>query len=393
MSTNSKLSFDDTSVAFAYKSNGELKKAQWLFKMINSNLLTKIGTFLTINGMRLRLPLKPIIKPTIYQQFCGGETLNDCALTVNKLWEYGAQSCLDYGVEAKENEEEFDKGTAELIRALDFAAAHDHIPVISIKLTGIGKFALLEKVQNGEPLSEEEVIAFGNLKNRLFRLCRRGKEKNTAIFIDAEESWIQDTIDDLADKMMAQFNTEKCVVYNTFQLYRHDRLEFLKQSYQKAQEGNYILGAKLVRGAYMEKERERAEEMNYPSPIQPDKSSTDKDYAAALEYCFDRYEDIAFCAATHNEENCYQLAQLVEQHQVDKKHPHINFSQLYGMSDHISFNLSHAGFNMAKYVPYGPVKDVIPYLMRRAKENTSISGQMSRELSLITKEVKRRKSS
>ena len=227
----------------------------------------------------------------------------------------------------------------------------------------------------------------------MFRVCRRGKEKNTAIFIDAEESWIQDPIDELADKMMAQFNTEKCVVYNTFQMYRHDRLDFLKASYQKAKEGNYILGAKLVRGAYVDKERDRAEEMNYEDPILPDKASTDRDYDDGLEFCVNRYQDLALCAATHNEASCYKLVKWVEEKGIDKKHPHINFSQLYGMSDHISFNLAQAGYNMVKYVPYGPVKEVIPYLMRRAKENTSISGQMSRELTLISKEIKRRKKS
>lgn len=385
--------FDNTEIAFQYRNNGDLKQAQFLFKSMGSPLLTKIGLTVTNWAINWNLPVKGLIKKTIFKQFCGGETMEEAAATANVLGKYGVGVILDYGVEGKEGEAEFDKAVPEFIRAIKYASSQKNIPFISIKITGFARFALLEKIHAGGTLTTDEQAEWQRVRQRIYDICGAASRYRVMVLVDAEESWIQQPVDDLTDDMMEAFNKEEAYIFNTFQMYRHDRLVFLKQSYEKAAQKDYILGAKLVRGAYMEKERKRATEMGYPSPIQPNKESTDKDYDEAVDFCLSHLinDHIAVFIGTHNENSCLKAAAYMEQHHIPANTNKVYFSQLYGMSDNISFNLAHAGYHVAKYLPYGPVKDVIPYLMRRAQENTSVAGQTGRELSLINKEMKRRK--
>ncbi len=384
--------FDNTEIAFQYRSNKDLKKARFLFSSMSSPLLTNIGMRATKIAMGLHLPIKGIIKQTIFNQFCGGETIDEAAGTANMLSKYGIGIILDYGVEGKEGEAEFDKAVPEFIKAIKYAASQKNIPFISIKITGFARFSLLEKIHSGLTLNEAETSEYQRVKQRIYDICGAAANYNIMVLIDAEESWIQQPVDDLADAMMEAFNKDgELIVFNTFQMYRHDRLAFLKQSYEKAKAGKYTLGAKLVRGAYMEKERRRALEMQYTSPIQIDKTSTDTDYDNGVLFCLERLGEIALFIGTHNEKSCLAAAAYMQNNNIPSTHPHVYFSQLYGMSDNISFNLAHQGYHVAKYLPYGPVEDVIPYLMRRAQENTSVKGQTGRELSLINKEMKRRR--
>jgi proline dehydrogenase len=338
-----------------------------------------------------KLPVKGLIKSTLFDQFCGGETMEEAAATAAVIGKYGIGTILDYGVEGKESEEDFDKAVPEFIKAIKYAASGRNIPFISLKITGFAYFALLEKKHAGQPLSAEEQAAWQRVFDRINYICKAAAEHNIMVLVDAEESWIQHPVDELTNAMMERYNKKRAIVYNTFQLYRHDRLEYLKVSYEEAQAKGYLLGAKLVRGAYMEKERARAAQMGYPSPIQPNKEATDKDYDAAALYCLERLEGLALFVGTHNEASCLKVAKYMLDHKIDAHTDRVYFSQLYGMSDNISFNLAHEGYHVAKYLPYGPVKDVLPYLMRRAQENTSVAGQTGRELSLISKEIARRK--
>lgn len=343
------------------------------------------------NALKYHLPIKGIIRKTIFKHFCGGEDIKDCSKTIARLGELGVGSILDYSVEGKEDEVEFDHSCAEIVATVQRAQHDKNIPFSVFKVTGLARFSLLEKVSLGESLSSEEAAEFSRVKDRVRKICEEGYKLHVSVFIDAEESWIQPAIDGLAEGMMEKFNTQEFIVYNTLQLYRHDRLSFLKDAYQRARSGNYLLGLKLVRGAYMEKERQRAIELQYPSPIQAQKSDCDRDYDEALRFCLENIEHIAICAGTHNEQSSLLLTELMNKYSIAPDDKRIYFSQLLGMSDHISFNLAYAGYNVAKYVPYGPVVDVLPYLTRRAQENTSIAGQTSRELSLLTAEQNRRK--
>lgn len=385
------LSFDNTEIAFQSKTRADLRRSYWLFKIIGFNWLVKAGPALVNAAFALRLPVKGLIKATVFRQFCGGESMNDCQHTMDQLYAYGIGSILDYSVEGKEAEDEFEHTTEEILRTIDKSTGNVRIPFCVFKTTGLARFDLLAKVNSGKPLNHDEEQEFERVKKRVERICRMAYEKHVRIFIDAEESWIQDAIDALCREMMMQFNLKEAIVYNTIQLYRHDRLQFLKNSHDDAQKNNYVLGVKLVRGAYMEKERQRAAEMGYPSPIQPDKANSDRDYDEALRYCVTHIDRISICAGTHNESSSMLLAQLMHQHQIQPSDTRIYFSQLFGMSDHISYNLSHAGYNVAKYLPYGPVEAVLPYLFRRAAENTSVKGQAGRELTLLNREVNRRK--
>jgi proline dehydrogenase len=297
---------------------------------------------------------------------------------------------LDYGAEAKEKEEDFNITMNEVIRGIDFASTNASVPVVSTKITGMARFGLLEKVSTKETLTPEEEKEYSNLKKRIDSICHVARERGVALFIDAEETWIQPAIDELVETMMTRYNTQRATVYATFQMYRTDRLNYLVDSYAKAKMNNYILGAKLVRGAYMEKERRRAAEMGYPSPIQPDKASTDRDFNKAVQFCINHYEQIASCNASHNLASCELQIKLIDEKKIPRNHPHVNFCQLYGMSDHLTFNLAAAGFNVGKYVVYGPVREVLPYLIRRAEENTAVTGDMSREYSLVMQEMQRR---
>jgi len=409
MNTAPVISFDDTAKAFAYKSDKDLKKARFLFSSMSYQGLVKLGTGITPWFIKIGLPIKGIIRNTIFKQFVGGESLQETSVVAKKLGGYGVDVILDYGVEGGGyGEEGLDHACDEFIRVIEYAATQPNIPFMSIKVTGIARFGLLEKLDKSveekpgslmkryvkalETLTADEEKEWQRVHERMKRICKTAADKKIGVLVDAEETWIQDPVDVLTVLMMVQFNTRHAVVYNTIQLYRHDRLKFLKDSHEAADTKNFILGAKLVRGAYMEKERRRAVEMNYPSPIQESKDATDNDYNTALAFCVQHIDRIAFIVASHNENSNLYTTQLLQQKGYPLNHPHVHFSQLYGMSDNITFNLADAGCKVSKYLPFGPIKDVIPYLMRRAQENSSVSGQTGRELGLIKKEMQRRNS-
>ena len=391
------LSLDNTQIAFAYKSNAELKRARFLFTVIQSPIIVSLATKLTPALMNSGLPVNGLIRSTIFNQFVGGETLEETARVAKQLGAYGVQVILDYGVEAKEGEENFDNVTEKIMKAVDFASTQNNIPFVSIKLTGIASVQLLEtlneapRLRSGIHDSEMEDSAWDRVKERMYAICDLATEKGVGILIDAEETWIQDPIDRLAIELMAIYNKEKVVVYNTYQLYRNDRLNFLQLSLKIAKEKNFKLGVKLVRGAYMEKERLRAKEEGVASPIHLDKEATDKDFNDAAAFCITHKEMVSSIIASHNEQSNLLAAQLMIEKGIQAGDPHIHFSQLYGMSDPISFNMAKEGYNVSKYLPFGPIKDVIPYLMRRAEENSSVNGQTSRELLFIRQELARRK--
>ncbi len=392
------LSFENTQNAFAYKSDKELGKAKFLFTSMGYNWLVAAGTRVTPLIVKGRLPIiTSIIRSTIFQQFVGGETLQETIPVADKLGKYNVQVILDYGVEGKEGEENFDNATKQFIKNIEYAATRSNIPYISIKLTGLARFGLLQtlheapRLRSGIHDHEVETEEWNRVRERMYTICEVAKQHNIGVLLDAEETWIQDPIDRLAMELMEEFNKEKAVVYNTLQMYRHDRLDFLKLSHEIAKQKGFILGEKLVRGAYMEKERARAAEYGYESPIQPDKESTDRDFDAAVIYCIENITDIATIIGSHNEESNLLGARLLEEKGLPHNHHHVHFSQLFGMSDHITFNLSKEGFNVSKYLPFGPIRDVIPYLMRRAQENSSVKGQTGRELLLIKREIERRK--
>ena len=386
------LSFENTEVAFRHTNNAALNRAWWLFKLININFLVKIGPPITNFALNIYLPVKGLIRATIFKQFCGGETIAECNDTINNLKQGGVGTILDYSVEGEEEEAIFDETCQEIIKTINRAKGDPAIPLTVFKITGVGRFGLLEKLDAKQTLTPAEQSEWIKVQERVEAICKKASEYNIPVMIDAEESWIQNTIDELAMDMMRQFNQSKPIIYNTYQLYRHDKLASLKRDHMIALAEGFYLGAKLVRGAYMEKERKRAIEKGYISPIQLTKQATDDDYNEALKYCVANVEKLAIVAGTHNEDSCRKLADLLDVYKVDHSNPHIYFSQLLGMSDNLSFNLADTQYNVAKYVPYGPVTAVLPYLFRRAQENTAIAGQMSRELGLIDKEKKRRAS-
>jgi proline dehydrogenase len=383
------LSFENTEIAFKYRSNAELSKAYWLFKLIGSNRLVKLSKPFAYIAVRLAFG-RYLIRKTIYAHFCGGTDIEDCEKTINTLDAFSIGTILDYSVEGKESEEDFERTFNEITETQNRAQLDDKVPFCVFKLTGIARFGLLEKVSAGKELTEAERHEFERVKQRVERLCKKAFEDNSRIMMDAEETWIQPVMDHLILDMMRKYNRERAVVYNTYQMYRHDRLNIIKEWHAIAINEGFKVGAKLVRGAYMEKERQRASEMHYEDPIQATKQATDTDYNNALEFIVQNIDVFALCAGTHNEESSLKLTALMNECGLKAKDERIYFSQLLGMSDPISFNLAHAGYNVAKYVPYGPVADVLPYLMRRADENTSVAGQTSRELNLLLKEKKRR---
>jgi proline dehydrogenase len=383
------ISFNNTEVAFAHKSNAELKKARLLFQSFNYPLLIKYGPGIAASVIGFISPVKTIIKNTLFAQFCGGESIEDCAKAISTLTANNIGTILDYSVEGEETEEVFDYTCKEVILTIVKASEdRKNIPFSVFKTTGIGRMDLLTKVNAGESINESEQAEFERIKNRFSSICKAASEHDVKLFVDAEDSWIQDVIDNLTYDAMALYNQEKAIIFNTVQCYRTGRVAHIQR---KLSELNCYLGFKLVRGAYMEKERERASKMGYQSPIQPDKIGSDKEYNDAIAFCVEHIGRVSICAGTHNEESALYLVDLMEKKNIAKFHPHIYFAQLLGMSDHISFNLAHAGYNVAKYVPYGPVKAVLPYLSRRAQENSSVKGQVGRELSLISQELKRRK--
>ena len=385
------IDFNNTEIAFISKSDRDMKKALFLYKVMASPFITKTAKILTQTALKIHFPINWIVKPTIYNHFVGGETIKECEPVVKQIGEHGVKSILDYSVEGKESLEDIEKALQETLRSIENAGKFDNIPFAVFKPTAFTSSHILTKASSKEKLTEEEKKEAENFKERVKTLCRKAYDVGVPILIDAEDSWYQNFIDETVNEMMQLFNKEKAIVYNTWQMYRKDRLENLKMTYEKAKAGGYFLGAKFVRGAYMEKERERAKEKGYPSPIHDTKEDTDKAYNDALKFSFEHRDIISIFNGTHNEESTLLLAQLMEENNIDKKDERFWFSQLYGMSDHISFNLGAEGYNVAKYLPYGPVKHVLPYLFRRAEENTSVKGQTSRELMLIRKEIKRRK--
>ena len=401
------ISFDNTEIAFEYKTSKQLKKARFLFSLMGKPWIVKLGTRLAPWSVKVGLPVKGIIRKTIFAQFVGGETLEQTTVVAKNLGEYKVKVILDYAVEGKEGEDNFEHACEEFIRVIQYAATQPNIPFMSVKVTGFARFGLLEKLDElmhaaegtlmkrfliaVEELNANEKEEWHHVRNRMMRVCEAAAEKKRGVLIDSEETWIQDPVDALTILMMDMFNKERPVVYNTTQHYRTDRQQFLKESYAAAMERKFILGAKLVRGAYMEKERKRAVEKDYPSPIYPDKESSDKDFNDSVKFCIDHIDNIALIVASHNEYSNLYPTQLLQQKGLPLSHPHVHYSQLYGMSDNITFNLAKSGFSVSKYLPFGPIKDVIPYLMRRAQENSSVSGQTGRELVLIKKELQRRK--
>lgn len=389
--TPATVDFSNTEIAFEHRSNSQLRGTFWLFRIMNKAWLVRIlgAVGLWLHDMGITI-FNPLIRITFFKHFCGGVSLEDSTKAVKHLLDLHTLTVLDFGAEGKVKEEDFDRTLAENLNAIKYASTNPGVSVISSKVTALASIEILEKYQAGQLTDEKEKQAFARAEARVDKLCKAAFQSGVAVFIDAEETWIQDTIDMLVKKMMERYNQEKIVVYHTYQLYRKDKLASLKEDHREAVNKGYILGAKLVRGAYMEKERDRAKAKKYPSPIQETKIDTDRDFDLAVQYCVDHYSEIASCTASHNQESNQLQARLISERGITKDHSHLSFCQLYGMSDHITFNLAKAGYNVSKYVPYGPVKDVIPYLIRRARENSAVTGEMSRELSLIVAELKRR---
>lgn len=385
------LDFQDTATAFEDKSDAELREKHRIFKLLNSPFLNALGTRSAKFALSIGLPVEGLIKSTIFEQFCGGETIEECEPTIRRLGAAGIGTILDYSIEGKSREEDFDRTKEEIIRTVKRAKDDPNIPFAVFKITGIAPLGTLERLSAKKKLDAKSQAKCEHLTARVNEICEYACSIGQPVFIDAEESWIQDAIDRMAMEMMERYNLEAPIVYNTIQLYRTDRLQYLREARREAKANGYILAVKLVRGAYMEKERERAADQGYPSPIHPDKTSTDRDYNAAVDYCLDHLDDVSFVAGTHNEKSTQYLAKKMHDRGLPPDHKHIYFSQLYGMSDNLSYVLAKNGYNVSKYVPYGPIKDVIPYLTRRAEENSSVTGQMSRELDLISREIKRRK--
>jgi len=380
----------DTRTAFAAKSDRELWQAYWLFRIIGTPSLSSVGVALTRFALALHLPVKGLIKGTIFRQFCGGETIEETVATAKKLERSGVGTILDYSVEGQDDESSLDATTAETLRTIAAAKGNSAIPFSVFKPSGVARMDVMEAVSQGRSLNSEEAVAWEHARGRVQRICAAAAAADVPVMVDAEESWIQPAIDAMVREMMQQFNREKAIVLNTVQLYRHDRLAFLREEAEHAKANGYHLGVKLVRGAYMEKERARAEERGYPDPISADKAAVDRDFNDALQFCMEHLDQVSIVAGTHNEASTLLLARLMQDRRIARNDKRIHFGQLLGMSDNISYNMAAAGYNVVKYVPYGPVREVMPYLIRRAAENTSARGQTGRELTLIVQERKRR---
>jgi len=383
--------FDNTEVAFRLKSDSELERAYFLFRMIANEPLVRIGTAVTKFALNVHLPVEGLIRSTVFDHFCGGVNEKDCMPVVDRMFDVGVYSVLDFSVEGKESEDQFDKAAEKVIELTRFARHKEAMPFSVFKPTGMGRFDLWVKVSAGKPLTREEEAEWQRLVDRYDRICQAAAECDIVLLIDAEESWMQKAADDLCEQMMEKYNREKPVVFSTLQCYLWDRLEYLKGAHKRAREKGFKLGYKIVRGAYMEKEHERAAEKGYKTPVCASKQETDSLFDDVTRYIMDNLDDIHMFLGTHNEQSSYLTMELLEQKGLPKNDPRVWFGQLFGMSDHITYNMAQQGYNIAKYVPFGPVKDVMPYLIRRAEENTSVAGQTSRELSLLKREKERRK--
>ena len=383
--------FNNTQVAFQLKGDAELERAYFLFRMIANEPLVRIGTAMTNFAIKAHLPVEGLIRATVFDHFCGGVSELDCMPVVDKMYEVGVSAVLDYSVEGKESDKQFDDVVARTLKILDFVKEKNAIPFAVFKPTAVGRFDLYKKVSSGDELNQDELKEWDRIRKRFEVICKKAYELEISLLIDAEESWMQDAADELCEIMMKKYNKERAVVFNTLQMYRWDRLEYLKALHEKAREEKFIIGMKLVRGAYMEKENARAEEKGYPTPICASKKDTDDNFNAGVRYMMEHIDEMEIFLGTHNEESSYLLIELMQQKGISENDRRIWFGQLYGMSDHISYNLAEYKFNVAKYLPFGPVKDVMPYLIRRAEENTSVAGQTTRELSLLSQERRRRK--
>jgi proline dehydrogenase len=391
METETEAQFNNTQIAFSYKPNGQLRMANFIFTVVNNPFLSAVATRLVKWGLFLRLPIQGLIRQTVFSHFCGGETIEESEKTINLLGRYKVGTILDYSVEGEKSEHGFDQTCEAILETFDEAKKSPHVPFCVFKATGMADGDLLTKIQSKVALDPVEQEAFGKIRNRIDRICQKAFDFHIPILIDAEETWLQDPIDQLAHDMMLKYNKEKAIVFITFQMYRTDSLANLRQALADAISENYFLGVKIVRGAYMEKERERAEAMDYPDPIHPTKEATDQAFNKALEFCLENIERVSLVCGSHNEFSNQFLTELLKKKGIAHQDKRVWFSQLLGMSDNISFNLANAGYNVVKYVPYGPVKSVMPYLFRRAEENTSVAGQSSRELLMIRKEIGRRR--
>ena len=385
--------FSDTKTAFELKSQSELNWAYWLFKLIGNNALINMGTALTNFSLKLRLPVEGMIRSTGVNQFCGGVSEQDCLPVIQKMHNKGVGSVLDYSVEGKDDEASLEATFQKTMETIDFGNQHrnDGIPIVVFKPTGFGRFAIFQKITEGKSLTADEEKEWEKIKQRFDAACKKAYEYKLPILVDAEESWMQTAADDLVEEMMRKYNKEEAIVYNTLQMYRHDRLPYLKGLYERAVADGFYIGVKVVRGAYMEKENERAAEQGYPTPICASKQATDDNYNAVVTYIIEHIDRIALFAGTHTEESAALIMDLMAKKGLAKNDKRVWIAQLYGMSDHISFNASKEGYNVAKYLPFGPVREVMPYLIRRAEENTSVAGQTGRELTLLSAEKKRRK--
>jgi len=383
--------FEDTATAFSLKSDSELERAYFLFKMIANEPLVKMGTLMTNFALKAHLPVEGLIRATVFDHFCGGISEEDCLPVVDKMYEKKVCSVLDYSVEGKQEEDPFDNATKIILKILDFVKEKAAIPFAVFKPTGFGRFALYQKIGEKKALTENEEAEWQRVVNRFDIVCKKAYDLDVSLLIDGEESWMQDAADNLVEEMMRKYNTDKAIVFNTLQTYRWDRLPYLKELHKRALQDGFKIGMKIVRGAYMEKENERAKEKGYPTPICESKLATDTNFDDTIAYMLQNSGVISIFSGTHNEQSCLKLLDLMEQNGMAKNDNRVWFGQLYGMSDHISFNLADKGYNVAKYLPFGPVRDVMPYLIRRAEENTSVAGQTTRELSLIKQERKRRK--
>lgn len=383
--------FDNTETAFQLKSDSELERAYFLFKMISKEPLVRIGSAVTKFALNINLPVEGLIRSTVFDHFCGGVNESDCMSTVDKMYDVGVSSVLDFSVEGKEEDAQFDTTANKVIELTEFARNKEAMPFSVFKPTGFGRFKIWQKITEKQELTATEKVEWQNLENRYDRVAKAAHTSGIRLLIDAEESWMQDAADELCERMMEKYNTEKAIVFNTLQCYRWDRLDYLKNLHQRAKSKGYKLGFKIVRGAYLEKENERAIEKGYKSPICGSKMATDDNFNEIMKYIMDNLEDIELFIGTHNESSTYMAMELMEEDGISRSDNRIWFGQLFGMSDHITFNLGAEGYNVAKYIPFGPVKDVMPYLIRRAEENTSVAGQTSRELTLLKKEKARRK--
>ena len=383
--------FEDTATAFALKTDSELERSYFLFRMIANEPLVKIGAAATNFAIKAHLPVERLIRATVFDHFCGGVNEKDCLPIIDKMYDKGVSSVLDYSVEGKETEKQFDAALEKTLHILNFVKEKDAMPFAVFKPSGFGRFALYKKVNSGKELNSKEQEEWDRVQERFDGVCQKAHNLDVSLLIDAEESWIQGAADQLVERMMRKYNKEKAIVFNTLQLYRWDRFEYARKMVRSAQEDNFKIGFKLVRGAYLEKENDRAERKGYPTPICASKKETDDNFDAVMRYLMDNLAILSIFVGTHNEISSYNLMNLMEQHGILPKDTRIWFGQLYGMSDNISYNLAANGYNVAKYLPFGPVRDVMPYLIRRAEENTSVAGQTSRELALLKKERDRRK--